>query len=303
MKSCNVICVVLVGSIATSFARILENRAQHNNTDQLLPDESSEKVRLRRSFSVWPDGKNLWPNGIVYYYLDVSSSWKNKHSDTLKAAIQEFKNKTCIRFKEISTTSQHTDYVRIFEGKECQAHLGRIGGVQEMSLGEGCTLKRSIIHEMMHTLGFRHEHQRPDRDEYLNVYMNNVRFGEENQFHIQNGSVLSKHFDYDSITIYGGKTFSKDGDSITIARKDGHRLDGNRLTQELSAHDVYGINKLYRCQVIQDNEVPKCIEHENLCQEHTDCCGALICDEGTCSTLGEALFHFFKMFREGNTRV
>lgn len=301
MKLCNVICVVIAtvlsGCVATSLAGILKNRSDHsNNTSHFLPDESLEKTRLRRSFSVSPDGTNLWPNGIVYYYLNVSSSWKQTHKNTFKAAIQEFSSKTCIRFKEISTTSSHTDYVRIFEGEGCQAHLGRIGGVQEMSLDKGCTAKGNILHEMMHTLGFRHEHQRPDRDQYLNVYLHNVRPGEEDHFRIRNGSVLSKHFDYDSVTMYGGKTFSKDGDSITISRKDGGKLDGSHLTQKLSHHDVNGINKLYRCKAIQDYEVPKCMEHSEPCQEQTDCCGILICNQGTCTSLKTALRDIFRLW-------
>ena len=30
----------------------------------------------------------------------------------------------------------------------------------------------SVQHEVLHVLGFGHEHQRPDRDEYIKVYKN-----------------------------------------------------------------------------------------------------------------------------------
>ena len=33
---------------------------------------------------------------------------------------------------------------------------------------------QSIIHELIHTLGFAHEHQRHDKDKYIDVDMNNV---------------------------------------------------------------------------------------------------------------------------------
>lgn len=137
-----------------------------------------------------------------------------------------------------------------------------------MSLAKGCTSKGTMIHEMMHTLGFLHEHQRPDRNKNINIYMNNVKPKKETRFQIRDGNVLSKYFDYHSITMYGGKTFSKYNNSITIASKDGHRLYHPRLEQHLSEHDVYEINKLYKW---------------NPCQEHKDCCSNQICYKETCT--------------------
>ena len=36
-------------------------------------------------------------------------------------------------------------------------------------MADGCTKQSTAQHEMMHALGFKHEHVRPDRDEYLDV--------------------------------------------------------------------------------------------------------------------------------------
>ena len=48
-----------------------------------------------------------------------------------------------------------------------------------ISIGKGCGQLGTVLHEMMHMLGFRHEQVRPDRDEYLKMYWENMSDGKE----------------------------------------------------------------------------------------------------------------------------
>jgi len=44
-------------------------------------------------------------------------------------------------------------------------------------LGAGCWHAGTVIHEVMHALGFWHEQSRPDRDNHIRVDLNNVQPG------------------------------------------------------------------------------------------------------------------------------
>ena len=52
-----------------------------------------------------------------------------------------------------------------------------MGGRQEITLGSGCRDRGRVIHEIMHALGFYHEHNRPDRDRYIRVLWSNMKKG------------------------------------------------------------------------------------------------------------------------------
>ena len=65
------------------------------------------------------------------------------------------------------------------------------------------------MHEIMHALGFYHEHARSDRDKYIKIIRKNVRKGLHQNFDFQNDDKSTRNFnyDYDSLMHYGPYSF------------------------------------------------------------------------------------------------
>ena len=104
--------------------------------------------------------------------------------------------------------------------------------------------ERTYLHELGHTLGLIHEHERYDRDKYVTIYWDNIKKGSKSQFYKKTKVIGACYgeFDYNSIMIYPSYAFSKNGNS-TILKKDLTRID---KTTKLSAKDKWAIKEIYK---------------------------------------------------------
>ncbi|XP_035219865.1 astacin-like metalloprotease toxin 5 [Stegodyphus dumicola] len=193
------------------------------------------------------DSRQIWPGGIVPYVRDPGLK-ETVFDFIMRGAFDEYKKKTCIRF--IPRTTEK-DYIRIFPGQGCYSHVGKTGNQQPVSLGQGCGWTGTVIHELGHAIGFYHEQNRSDRDDWLIIYWENVKEGMADQFFKlkPNQNQLLTPFDYDSVMLYGSYTFSKDRKNLkTMVGKDGRFLQEVTFKKGLSPSDVIRIKKLYKCQ-------------------------------------------------------
>ncbi|XP_015913555.1 astacin-like metalloprotease toxin 5 [Parasteatoda tepidariorum] len=198
-----------------------------------------------RSATVHPE--YLWPNGVVPYVEDPSLR-ETVFFLRLEGAIEQYEKNTCIRFIKRTTEK---DYLRLFPGEGCYSHVGRTGGAQPLSLGHGCGFTATIVHELGHAIGFFHEQNRSDRDDYLVIYWKNIKEGLEDQFFKlkPEENQLLTEFDYDSIMLYGSYTFSKDRKNLkTMEGKGGRLLPEVVVKYNLSKTDIKRINMLYKCK-------------------------------------------------------
>ncbi len=86
--------------------------------------------------------------------------------------MRNIRDKSCIQFVPRTTES---DYIAVINGNGCFSQIGRTKGKQELILERSkCLNVENVNHEIMHALGFEHEHSRPDRDKYIHINEGNL---------------------------------------------------------------------------------------------------------------------------------
>ncbi|XP_071506803.1 zinc metalloproteinase nas-6-like [Diadema antillarum] len=196
-------------------------------------------------------GNNLrWSNGVIPYTIDEEFS--NDVIRLLKSAMRHWQNRTCIRF--VPKKRSDRDYLRFGYFPGCWSFVGKHGGEQLISMGPGCSVFGTIVHELGHAIGFWHEQGRRDRDMYVQIVHRNIAPGTEENFgKIDAVNVTSQGYpyDFDSIMHYSSTSFSTNGKpTIRMKKKYRHVLPLSRLglhEEGLSDLDVAQTRNMYHC--------------------------------------------------------
>ncbi len=97
------------------------------------------------------------------------------------------------------------------------ASIGMLGGPQPMNIGSTAWNRVTLIHEIGHTLGLNHEHQRSDRDTYVTIIGANVPGGPSNPSWVKySNSINYGAYDFYSVMHYARETGStvEGGDTV-----------------------------------------------------------------------------------------
>jgi hypothetical protein len=122
-----------------------------------------------------------------------------------------------------------------------------MGGLQPIRLSQNCHQKE-ILHEVMHALGFIHEHSRPDRDEYVEVFWKNIQPPYQSEFIVVPDVLFEplrgSSFDYQSVMLYEPNEFAKDPSLPTLKSVTHDKIDP--IQEGLSVEDIRRIRTLFR---------------------------------------------------------
>ncbi|ODM98970.1 Zinc metalloproteinase nas-6 [Orchesella cincta] len=194
-----------------------------------------------------------WRNGVVPYF--IHRSFRPTERRAIYQAMQDIESKTCIEFKK---RTNQTDFVRITNlNQGCFSYVGRSGRSQQLNLGPGCMYKTTIIHELVHAVGFWHEQSRHDRDRYININWNNIPRNYWREFQKHSNLVnFGTVYDYRSVMHYSYNAFARDRSRPTITsrrRNIALRLLGaGDNAGGLTEIDALQINRMYKCDPYRD---------------------------------------------------
>ncbi|XP_069125087.1 hatching enzyme 1.2-like [Argopecten irradians] len=117
----------------------------------------------------------------------------------------------------------------------------------------------SVLHELMHAMGFWHEHSRPDRNSTIEVHFDHVqKYRATNFIKLKPSEVKPEYssiqYDPCSLMHYGPYAFTKDKNKKTITLWDSKSSMSCKMGQRNSAtkQDILRIQKLFGC--VQDTD-------------------------------------------------
>ncbi|VDP58410.1 unnamed protein product [Heligmosomoides polygyrus] len=220
--------------------------------------------------AIEPNSTRKWEtrdqSGFTVIPYVISADYGAKTS-IITAAMQSIAANTCIRFK---ARGNEPDYVEIknIKGNGCSAFVGHSPGSNPVMLENNseatcsafvghspgsnpvmlennneatCLRHDLVIHELLHVIGLWHEHQRIDRDKYIQVIYSNIAPDDWSQFAFVGkdfgATTYDLPYDYTSVMHYG-------------------KTDVIGTAKEPSANDYRKVCLAYGCQTCMGSKMP-----------------------------------------------
>ncbi|KAK3595105.1 hypothetical protein CHS0354_002356, partial [Potamilus streckersoni] len=204
------------------------------------------------------DRNRRWANGILPY--EIQPGYATFVQQLFKEAMHEIEQQTAVNGKQCIKFVPRTHeaaYIRFSQGTGCHTPVGWIGRLSEVTIGRGCERKGTIMHEILHALGFFHEQSRPDRDNYVTIHWDNIEKGHESNFQKYGNDyvdTLGQPYDYGSIMHYDAYGFAIDRSRPAMEPKKPGVTIGQRV--RLSDIDIKKIQLYYGCTTSSNINTP-----------------------------------------------
>lgn len=163
---------------------------------------------------------------------------------------------SCVRFKARKTQANYV-YVRPHKSN-CQSAVGMMQkGAQLLELGPGCFNIGTIMHELIHSLGYTHMHNHAQRDKFVKIHKDRVAPEKWHNFapvNVRDYGNFDTPYDFLSIMHYPRSSFAKSNlpkNTVTIEPLEKYKkfrfFIGTR--KDLSRGDIKRINNMYKCSL------------------------------------------------------
>lgn len=190
-------------------------------------------------------GNYYWPMRKVYYKFD--SSFSASYQSKANIAMNMISSACGVSF-ELANEYASNYILFKYSSSGNNSSIGMIGGEQVINI-YSCN-SSVIAHEILHALGFFHEHSRADRDGFIIVNFSNIRPSKRHNFkkYTQNnytGTDLGS-FDFYSIMLYDSfisdPAFVYDTSVAVMTKLDGTPFYGGA---SISSSDERGLKSIY----------------------------------------------------------
>ncbi|RWS21212.1 hypothetical protein B4U80_05571, partial [Leptotrombidium deliense] len=150
---------------------------------------------------------------IIRYKFMNPNKWSEQKKNWVRGALNVLKSQTCLFFWRIGAQAKirrNFKYIAYnVNDRQCSSTVGRKSGHTNSNIG-GCTTPALVLHESMHAIGFTHEHQRPNRDQFVKIYWNNIASAKQYAYYKKNTGYANQGFitPDDYYTIWGYDYYS-----------------------------------------------------------------------------------------------
>jgi hypothetical protein len=160
--------------------------------------------------SYW--GTRPWPNGIVNF--EFAPEFSKFETEEILDACREWAQHAKIECRK--RQNDEWPFSRVEKNPTaqidgCAADVGASleGSTNPMKLyltQSRCFYRSTLVHEMGHVLGLIHEHQRPDRDNFVDIHTDLIQ--PDSKYNFEKWSTLETHAGYDFLSIMHYHRFS-----------------------------------------------------------------------------------------------
>lgn len=183
-----------------------------------------------------------WEDGIIPYYL--TGEFSNEDLDAIDEAMTRWEDSCGVWFQMVTPRSYAYEIIKTGNSNDWASSVGENNIFNHMYYGSGSSPVGHVTHELGHCLGLLHEHQRPDRDNYVIIVWEKIYPEYAFNFDIRDNPLLVEEdfeYDYSSIMHYHSKGFSIDG-TETIIPLGGHEIE---RTDDLTENDKEKCRAIY----------------------------------------------------------
>jgi hypothetical protein len=182
-----------------------------------------------------------WDWGVIPYVL--APNFSDAERQRVLAAMDAWGRVAPVTFVPRTTQTGHLAVTRDElsgpEASPCFATVGHVFNfMARLNLGGGCSASSGIIlHELGHVLGYSHEHQRADRDNFITIDYGNIQGNARSAFDKMTFSAPGP-YDFGSIMHYPATAFALDVSRPTIIPKPEFQVHASQMGQRVSLSET-----------------------------------------------------------------